>query len=280
MPQLSKMYFVTRRIIAVVDNMVATSERTNVRETFKPHHRVRVIEFNGVVSKDTFEVTPNPEEPQAEIRSDRYSRIHLTNLSTDATTAVNHYRILPEDTQGHTLVLESSNKFTAICNNCNCPQEVFSQIGEFDCPNCHTITPVFWPNGVLMTTDQQVTSSAKSGQKKPKAAREPRKAQPKAERTATVDFDTLKANGEVFERAMPFNHANCDTRAYAVIISDGDNSRKLCFNTYNGVVNAKKPVPVADFVSNKKGEKSQWYAVKDVEAERKKLLKKEYKAIS
>lgn len=245
------------------------------REYYEPGTVVRLMELNGKVSTDKYEITPNEESPTATVRSDRYSRISLTNRTSGVKITANHHRIIPVEYEGYSLVLESNSRFTAVCNICNCPTEVFSKIEQLNCPNCQHITQVFWPMGVqLMNAHSASPNTAKKA-----TTKHPRKTAPppKANKQESVDMEALKKRGEVFVKVMSFNHDKIDTRAYVVLLPDGAHSRKLCFNTYNGTVNAKKPVPVADFLANKHNGKTRWYAVKDVDKARAEILKKDYK---
>ena len=114
--------------------------------------------------------------------------------------------------------------------------------------------------------EKAANKTAPKEPKAPKAVKEPVK----------IDLAALsKLKGcELWtKKNVKFDHERIDVQAH-VLLFTGDNQRKLCFNTYNGALGKKTPpLPIEQFLSNdSKDAKTPWFAVPDLEKERKKLL--------
>jgi hypothetical protein len=140
-------------------------------------------------------------------------------------------------------------------------------------------------DAVNETTTEEKPAAAtepKSGSGKPKTDKKTTK--PAAREPVKVDFDALKAlpNCELWtKKNVKFDHVDVDVQAHALLYVEGDAPRKLCFNTYDGVLGKKSPpLPTAEFtadteVKNAKKPKP-WFPIKDLGKARTKLGKDGY----
>lgn len=120
---------------------------------------------------------------------------------------------------------------------------------------------------------------------KPTKPKKEKKVRVKAEvrEPVKVDFATLMAlpDCELWtKKNVKFDHVDVDVQAHALLLT-GDSPRKLCFNTYDGVLGKKSPnLPIEQFVAdtevaNAKRAKP-WFVVKDLGKARTKLGKDGY----
>lgn len=245
---------------------------TGGRMTFEQGQRVRILTLDGNVSKEEYEIEVE--------KADRKGHIALIQVGTDRKVKVNQRRVLTNCGEGETFVVESGDKYRAVCPKCNHVQEVTGIDDVMTCPN-HGETKLHWKEGdrpmaEATTADKKEKSAKKEKQptavKKEKPTREP----------IVVNFDELKGK-KGFElwtkRSVQFDHERIDVQAHVLLIT-GDNARKFCFNTYDGTLGKKgKPIPVDAFLKDGEVEgsdKKPWYAVKDVEKAKARLIKDGY----
>lgn len=123
-------------------------------------------------------------------------------------------------------------------------------------------------------TEKASKSKPKTEKKSTKTVREPVK----------VDFAALKKlpNCELWtKKNVKFDHVDVDVQAHALLFTEGDAPRKLCFNTYDGVLGKKSPpLPIEEFVADTEVKNAKrpkpWFAIKDLGKARSKLGKDGY----
>lgn len=285
------------------------------RKRFIVDSRVRILLLTGEVSEEVWlisvppvpEVTPEAgDDPENEIedpkkstddeekikddkyvRADRKGHIFLREEGGSKEQKIHFRRVLPVDVDGKAPVIESGDKYRAVCPGCGRVEDVDPSDSVINCPKCGE-TQVHWLGVKPMTettaeTGKKETSvkpAKKDSTKKPAAAK---KDKPVRE-VIRVDFDALKAlnNCELWTKGhVKFDHPDVDVRAHALVLVDGESSRKLCFNTYDGALGKKSPaLPIDEFVNDgvvKTGKREKpWFAVKDLEKARAKLVKDGY----
>lgn len=119
-----------------------------------------------------------------------------------------------------------------------------------------------------------------------KAARKPktpaeRAQKQKAHATDKIDFAALRKAGQLWTRTgVEFDYPGFEVKAHVFIIEDGDDSRKMCFNSYNETWGKKsREEHLKHFIENKLmpgGEKVGYTIKGTIEAEHKKLEKTGY----
>lgn len=134
----------------------------------------------------------------------------------------------------------------------------------------------------------ETTAAEKSEAKPAKAKSAAKPAAEKKEKVIRevikVDFSALTslAKCELWTKGhVKFDHPDVDVQAHVLIFVDGESSRKLCFNTYDGALGKKSPpLPISEFttdgtVTTGKREKP-WFAIKNLDKTKTKLAKDGY----
>lgn len=244
---------------------------TGGRMTFEHGQRVRILTLNGNVSDEEYEIEVE--------KADRKGHIALIQVGTDRKVKVNQRRVLTNCAEGEAFVIESGDKYRAVCPKCSYVQEVTGSNDVMTCP-IHGETQLHWKEG-----ERPMAEATTTADKKEKSAKKEKPPAVKKEKPTrdpiTVNFDELKNNGgfELWtKRSVQFDHEKIDVQAHVLLIT-GDNPRKFCFNTYDGTLGKKgKPIPVEAFLKDEAqdGDKKPWYAVSDVDKAKTRLIKDGY----
>lgn len=267
------------------------------RKKFVKNSRVRILLLTGEVSKEVYIVMEPPRPKGADeehdngnngddryVRADRKGHIFLRQENSTKEQKVHFRRILPVDIDGKVPVIESGDKYRAVCSSCGRVIDVHPGDDTINCPDCGEI-PIHWLGVKPMadtttTTEKKTTKTKKPATKKPTAA----KKEKTVREPIKVNFSELKGldDCELWTKAhVKFDHPDVDVRAHALLFVDGENSRKLCFNTYDGALGKKSPpLPIDEFIKDgvvKTGKREKpWFAVKDLEKTKTKLAKDGY----
>ena len=255
---------------------------TGGRKKFTRGEEVRIIELDGTVSTSVYEIEPDAENPT--VRADRKGHVNLVEKDSTRKVKVHFRRILPATVDNEAPVVESGDKYVALCPKCGEAITVVPSTVEASCQTCGTFK-LHW-TGVKPMADATQTKKAPSTTKKKeksKVAREPKPAR----EPITPDLDAIAALPKCelwVKRGVKFDHPSIDVQSHTILYT-GDNPRKYCFNTYNGTLGKRaEPLPIDEFVQNKaitnaKGH-CPWYEVKDLDKIRAKLEKDGYERVT
>lgn len=261
-------------------------ENTGGRKKFKRSTRVRYLMMDGKISDDVYLIDPgtDDEEEGEYVRSDRKGHITLQQESGSRTLKVHFRRVLPLEIDGKAPVIESGDKYRAICPKCGRVKEINPGEDKLHCStNCGEFT-LHWLGAKPMTDAATKETKQPTTEKAKKTKTEKKKTTKAPIQPVAVDFAALKAldNCELWtKKNVKFDHVDVDVQAHALLFIEGDAPRKLCFNTYDGVLGKKSPpLPIEEFtadteVKNAKRPKP-WFAVKDLGKARSKLGKDGY----
>ncbi len=252
---------------------------TGGRVRFELDTEVRILQLDGSVSGEIYQVDQE--------RSDRKGLISLRERDGSRKIKIHHRRILQRSTDGKAVVVESRDKFWALCPDCGQPSNVEAGGDSMVCSKCSKTFQLHWLGVKPMTAEAHTEKKAPKPEKAPKAE----KATPKAEKAprepkqvkepVKLDLAAIAKtkNCELFtKKQVKFDHERIDVQAH-VLLFVGDNPRKLCFNTYNLALGQKSSeLPLDAFVANKAtdGTKPTWFPVADLEKARAKLTKGGY----
>ena len=136
-------------------------------------------------------------------------------------------------------------------------------------------------DAVKETKETKPAAEKKDGSK-PKADKKTTK--PAAREPVRVDFAALTSleNCELWTKSsVKFDHVDIDVKAHALLYVEGEEPRKLCFNTYDGVLGKKSPpLPITEFTANTEVPNAKkakpWFPIKDLAKARAKLAKDGY----
>jgi hypothetical protein len=177
--------------------------------------------------------------------------------------------VLPNDYEsGEAIVLESNNRFYALCPNCESSEEI-SNGDAWNCENCGELR-LYWLSNRPDTIKKVKSRILKAPSMNTKAA--------------VVNLDEI-AKLEKCElwtkKNIPFDHERIDVRAHILIFSDNEEHRKYCFNTYNGTLGKKlKKLHIEEFIANQQVEsKKMWFSIDNKDKAIKKLVKEGYEKV-
>lgn len=247
------------------------------RKRFNRNEEVRILELDGQVSALTYLI--EPDNQNEEVRADRKGHVILAEKGTGRKVKVHFRRILPLNVDNKAPVIESGDRFVALCPKCGAAVGVTSNSRTINCEKCGTYK-LYWL-GVKPMAD---TAVEKNPPKKPKADKPKTEKLIKNEPEPIIpDLDAYKQlpNCELWVKTgVRFDHPTIDVKSY-VLLLESSKPRKLCFNTYNDTLGKKgEPLPVENFVEDKpvKGARSTtpWYYINDVDKTRAKLIKDGY----
>lgn len=270
------------------DNM-----NTGGRKKFPKDSRVRVLMLTGQVSSEVYLVSEPPQieegaQSNGYVRADRKGHIYLRSENGSKQQKVHFRRVLPVEIDGKAPVIESNDKYKAVCPTCGRVFTVDPNDTTIDCADCGK-TPVYWlgvkPMTSTATKDNQTQDSKPSKDKEKTPSSKPT-AKPEKAEPVKVDFEQLKSldNCELWTKShVKFDHAEVDVKAH-VLLYNGDEPRKLCFNTYDGALGKKSPpLPIDEFladgtVTSGKRQKP-WYSIKNLDKTKEKLAKDGYEQV-
>jgi hypothetical protein len=269
--------------------MAKENPNTGGRKTFKRSDRVRYLTLDGRISDDIYLIDPGTDEEDAGeyVRSDRKGHILLQQENgPKRTIKIQFRRVLPLGVDGKALVIESGDKYRAICPTCGCVKEITSGEAKLCC-SCGEFS-LHWLGAKPMTDSgtkatEPATTTTETAETKPKAEKKPKAPKPAPPEPVKVDFAALIARDDCelwTKRNVKFDHPGVDVKAHALLFT-GDEPRKLCFNTYDDKLGKKSPpLPVTEFVEDKEVPNAKrpkpWFAVKDLAKTRAKLTRDGY----
>lgn len=251
------------------------------RKRFKRNEEVRILELDGQVSSLTYLI--GPESETEDVRADRKGYVILAEKEGTRKIKVHFRRILPLDVDNKAPVIESGDRFIALCPQCGTGIGVTSNSQNIDCPDCGTFK-LYWL-GVKPMADAATEKSPPKKAKEDKTKAE--KLIKKEPEPVIPDLDEYKSlpNCELWEKlGVKFDHPTIDVKSYVLLLIVDDKPRKLCFNTYNNTLGKKgEPLPIQNFLEDKpvKGARSAtpWYYINDVDKTKAKLTKDGYTLI-
>lgn len=252
---------------------------TGGRKSFTTGEPVRILELDGQISESIYLI--DPEAEQKVVRADRKGHVNLEEQGSARKIKVHFRRILPTTVDNEAPVIESGDKFVALCPKCGEAIGVIPSSTEANCHTCGTFK-LHWTGVKPMTDATQTKEANKPDTKKKEKAKTVKKRQPVRE-PITPDLDAIQAldNCELWVKAgVKFDHPTINVRSYTILFT-GDNARKFCFNTYNGTLGKRADaLPIDNFLADKpiKDAKNQrpWYSVADLDKIRIKLDKDGY----
>jgi hypothetical protein len=266
-------------------------DNTGGRNRFIRSSMVRYITIQGNVSSEEYII--DPDNSSDVIVADRKGLVLIKSHDRKKEFKVQSRRILPVDVSGKVPVIESGNKYRAVCNNCCNVLEIIVPTDAATCGRCTNSFPLFWTGDKPMTN---IVESAESTASRPEGKTvhnvpKSKSNRPKAEKKMSKTTDTPKINLqtiigddrlELWTKRVKFDHVEVDVQAHALLFV-GTDPRKLCFNTYDGALGKKADVlPVREFIEDvevnteKKSSRKPWFQIKDLEKARTQLKKSGY----
>lgn len=236
-------------------------ENTGGRVHFVVGQNVRVINTDGIITGNDYVIDQD--------RSDRRGQLQLIHKESGKLKKIHHRRVLSNDYKdGEAVVLESNNRFYALCPYCGSSEEISN--GEtWDCYKCGKLQ-LYWLSNRPDTIKKVKPRILKVPSMNTKAV--------------TVNLDEI-AKLEKCElwtkKNIPFDHERIDVRAHILIYSDEEEHRKYCFNTYNGTLGKKlKKLHIEEFLANQPIEsKKIWFSIDNKDKAIKKLVKEGYEKV-
>jgi hypothetical protein len=195
--------------------------------------KVRRINLDGTVTSTEFQILS--------AHSNRHGLVDMMDTVTNEVVQVHNSRIMPTDYKDEALVVAVADKYFVICTNCGDSVLYVGEIGSHSCQKCTKTSELKWlcpkPIGVIP---------------KPKVKRV---------KKTSLKMDVQKLlsleHCELWWRTMVFDHPEVDAKTYMLIYSHDSVVRKLCFNTYNGMLGKKaKELPIEGFLA---GTGTGWY---------------------
>jgi hypothetical protein len=268
------------------DDMDTATVDTNTggRVRFTKDMPVRILELDGTLSTVVYLVDQE--------RSDRKGYVSLKERDGTRMVRVHHRRVLPLSVDGRAVVVETGDRFWAMCPEDGQVIEVASGSESAVCPKCSKSFLLHWlgvrPMADAATKDKaKAPKPAAAATAEPKAEKAPRRRRrpPRGRRRSsrsrswwTWACSRSCPHCELWtKKNVKFDHERIDVQAH-VLLYTGEKPRKLCFNTYNGTLGKKATeLPIESFIGNSKSKKdASWFPVEDVEKARAKLEKAGY----
>lgn len=265
------------------------------RNRFTKNTIVRYITVQGSISEDEYYI--DPDNPNDSVVADRKGLITIRSTDGKRELRIQSRRILPSNVGNRVPVIESGNKYRAVCNKCQNVLEITGAIENITCGKCQAVLPLFWigekpmnemNDSATATTDSIVNNVPKVKAKSPKSPK------PKAEKKMTttntkevqkIDLSAIAKNTDLelwTKKSVKFDHVEVDVQAHALLFI-GNNPRKLCFNTYDGALGKKaSSLPIEAFIADQdvttsdKAAHKPWFYIKDLEKARAQLKKNGY----
>lgn len=268
------------------------STNSGGREKFPTGQEVFILQLDGQVTSQRYVIEPEPVEGEEEspssdfVRADRKGHVPLREKNGTRTLKIHFRRIIPLDADGKASVIESSDKYRAICPKCGNVFDVTPDVEKINCPTDGEFE-LSWLGAKPMTTDatkETKSATTKTDGDKAKADKPKPEKKKAAKEPVLVDFDALqKLDGcELWtKKNVKFDHPEVDVRAHVLLLTTGDAPRKYCFNTYSGALGKKATtLHTTEFLADTPvtGAKKErpWFAVKDLDKERDRLTKNGY----
>lgn len=193
--------------------------------------QVRIVNLDGIVSDDIYEKESD--------EVDAKGLVQLLDKEGNA-VLVHQKRIAPLDARNKAFVEQKGDKLLGFCPQCSYSTELDN--GKFSCPD----------HGVFDTIGDTSIKPIRSKGKKPshrknkeQSVSENEQAKPAKKAPVTIDLAEVKKYGELWTKdKIKFDHATVDVKSHTLIQTDP--LRKLCFNTYNGVLGKKSRNPLEE----------------------------------
>lgn len=249
---------------------------TGGRQRFERGDEVRILELDGQTSRTIYII--DPQNPNNMVRADRKGHVKLAEKDGTRTVTVHFRRILPVTVDNEAPVIESGDKFIALCPKCGDAIGVTPSSTEINCAKCGNFQ-LYWMGVKPMVDTATKTKPTNKKKEKTKVVRE---SKPPRE-PITPDIDGMRAleNCELWvKKGVKFDHPSIDVRSYTLLWT-GDKPRKYCFNTYNGTLGKNgEPLPIEHFLEDKPIKEAKnhrpWYSIPDLAKVRAKLEKDGY----
>jgi len=278
----------------------AKATNSGGRKKFPNGQKVQLLNLLGTIDTHIYMVVPEElpdgeesSEPITEVRADRKGHVPVKRVNGQMSQKVHFRRILPLDSDGKASVIESNDKYRAICPKCGNVFDVVPSDNTITC-DTHGEFTLKWLGVKPMSDEKEAAAGTTTAPEAPVAATETattetaaptteKKSRPAKKEPVVVDFAVLKALDGVelwTKKNVKFDHPDVDVQAHVLLLT-GDSPRKYCFNTYNNALGKKaKKLYVEEFLANEEvaGSKRSrpWFDVKNIEKERTDLGKKGY----
>lgn len=190
--------------------------------------KARILNAEDVITSDIYTITEGP---------DRKGNFLLVNDSTQKRARAHPTRIL-KLCPGGSQVYRDGTAMVAKCPTCDAVVHVEIAQENSKCHDdpTHQEFDLDWSmidTGPRPALKEPEKKTATKTAKHPKAT--PQRPTKQVKVTADIDFAAMRAVGEVWTReGVEFDYPSYDVKAHVLVIADGENSRKLCFNSYNG----------------------------------------------
>lgn len=267
------------------------------RNKFPKGQVVRYITIQGGVSQEEYLI--DPDNPNEIIVADRKGLVLLKSIDGKKEFRIQSRRILPVSVGNRIPVIDSGNKYRAVCDKCQNVLEITGSIEDITCHKCQATLPLFWIGDRPMNDSHQTAATATTAttattdatisvpKNKSKSAKPPviKDTSKEAKSMPTINLSELSQRPSLelwTKRSVKFDHVEVDVQAHALLFT-GENPRKLCFNTYDGALGKKaSSLPIEEFVQDRevatsdKAAHKPWFQIKDLEKARAQLKKNGY----
>jgi hypothetical protein len=229
--------------------------------------RVRILGIDGHVSRQSYTILSE--------RADSKGLVCVKEQRTNRELKIAQRRIIPFAVdKNKAVVIESNNKYYAVCPKCPIVFDIKPDHTDINCPD-HGIHELHWLGEKPVVNTTQTTESSLSTSAQPSVAKKKKPQEP-----VKVDLDKIATTKDCelwSKTSIQFNHESITVISHALLYV-GDNPRKMCWNTYDGTMGKKhREINIEAFVTNDEQNKSHTiYQIKDIESERKRLEKKGY----
>lgn len=239
-------------------------ENTGGRVSYIKGEKVKVLNVNGTISNTIFTIQQD--------KSDRKGHVSLLD-EKGKELKVNHRRIIPFSTQASACVVEVGDKYKVVCPTCGIVDTIRIVSDKYSCTHCLQSHACHW---ISTKPIREIIKEAKVNKPKVETMLKD-KSEPIA-----VDLSALTSLPHCTlytKRNIKFDHERIDVQAH-VLLYDRLNenvreSRKLCFNTYNGTLGKKiTKLPIEEFIDG--NESARFFKVMDVAKLKDKLRREGY----
>lgn len=232
--------------------------------------KVRILDATDTITADVYTIVDGP---------DRKGNFTIVNDNTQRKSYIHPTRILRIN--DGIAAYRRETDMAVKCPECN--REIKIEIAQATC-ECeeHGRFIINWgaiDAGVRPAVDEPEKTVATKPAKKSKSANKPQR---RTKTPIAIDFDRMKSVGIIYTKpGVEFDYPGFEVKAHVFVIEDGEYSRKLCFNSYNGTWGKKdKGDELRVFIDEKSvahnGKKFGYFITSTMEQERKKLEKGGY----
>lgn len=230
---------------------------------------VRIINLDGSISAEVYVVS--------KLQYDRFTwlangksrgTVSVTQKGTRRTLSVDSRRIIPNSDDGAAIAIVGPTNCYAVCPVCGALVTIASTAINMECPQ-HGRAEIKWwgqkPGEKMIeeSTATTATATIKARQQRPAKLVKTR---------ILMDKDKLREIGELYTKAMQFNHPHIEAFSHVLVITSSP-MRMAQFNSYDGAMATKQGMSVDDLMSS---QKCRWHPVEDLALAQKRLLAKGY----